>query len=195
MSVNYLDLKHQLAKLDGNPPYNTLSNVVANNPHFARSIEEEFGYSIGHLRTMLREYEENLNKEDSVPPTVIKIKEDLEFSDLIPKERALLEEMVTLSPTIKIVTRSYGHGADYEEEKSESVMEVSDYHARYQSALNRIQAQREIFGIDDKETVSGKIQTLRFHTGSSLEDVRKALDENGWDYWFAYQQLRKKGLA
>lgn len=120
---------------------------------------------------------------------------DLKFSDLTPKERALLEEMVTRSPTLKIVVRGHGHGADYEEEKYESIMEVSDYHARYQSALNRIQAQREIFGVDDHDTIIGKQQSLRYQTGASSEDVRKALSNSGGDYWYALEERRKKGLG
>lgn len=131
----------------------------------------------------------------SIEKSVREVKEELKFSDLLPAERKLVEEMVSRAPTMKLIVRGEGHGSDYQEYTSECVIGVSDYLAHYQSALNRIQAQREIFGIDDIETVAGKTQTLRYHTGASLSDVRKALEENSWDYWFAYKQLREKGLG
>lgn len=45
-----MTLREKLAMLDGDPPYDTGSNICYGDGYFAKSIEREFGASLEELR-------------------------------------------------------------------------------------------------------------------------------------------------
>lgn len=53
---NYISLdevRGDLAKLQGLPPYNELSNICWNDPYFAISLEKKYGMPISRLDKLL----------------------------------------------------------------------------------------------------------------------------------------------
>ncbi len=48
--INQTELREDLAKLDGKPPYNTGSNILQGDGYFAKSLEEKYGLPIEELR-------------------------------------------------------------------------------------------------------------------------------------------------
>lgn len=48
------EVRRDLAKLDGDPPYDTPSNIVRSDPYFARSLEKKYGMDIQELRKAVK---------------------------------------------------------------------------------------------------------------------------------------------
>lgn len=48
--INLTELRDDLAKLDGEPPYDGPSNICRGDPYFVCALEQKYGHHLGYLR-------------------------------------------------------------------------------------------------------------------------------------------------